>query len=411
MNRQIIIRTMAAIAVILAASINVQAQLGGALNRAREAVQSGSSGTSGQQSTTAQPAQPAATTPAAAQPAAAAQQPANQRAAIEKLNDPSKRTAKPVTELTGDQDMPGSDLRNFFTGFEKKTSESVKAFKTAIDARHAENIEIYGALFEVPGNVAEFVNNSHERDIRAQRFKPGVEKQLKTVSSGDALMQEIINYNAIMSRAAGLAPKGTVVRLPDGKFEITIDWSRAGILSGMLQERDGRTVFVDIHKSGMITPLDNVTFAGECQKYDNVQTLLKNENSEMQRDEYWLALQSIHTLVQTQRNSMSGQQKAPVPAAQMNDAALTAKMLKLAQAEYPTWGIVRLIIVESAWRPETNALGQIIHRRINTKIILPRGKDGYIMRTLSFIEPYAGGSYGEARPFGIGTDEMAVDYK
>ena len=73
--------------------------------------------------------------------------------------------------------------------------------------------------------------------------------------------------------------------------------------------------------------------------------------------------------------------------------------------------MVRLIIDESAWRPETNALGVIIHRRINTKIILPGSGGGYIMRTLSFIEPYAGGSYGEARPFGIGTDEVAVDYK
>jgi hypothetical protein len=74
---------------------------------------------------------------------------------------------------------------------------------------------------------------------------------------------------------------------------------------------------------------------------------------------------------------------------------------------------VRLIIAESAWRPETNALGVIIHRQISTKIILPRASGGgFIMRTLSFIEPYSGGgTYGEARPFGIGTDEVAVDYK
>jgi hypothetical protein len=86
-------------------------------------------------------------------------------------------------------------------------------------------------------------------------------------------------------------------------------------------------------------------------------------------------------------------------------------MLKLAQEAYPTWGIVRLIIDEPAWRPETNALGQIIHRRINTKIIYPRD-GGFQMVTLSFIEPYAGGgNYGEARPFGIGTDNTAVDYR
>jgi hypothetical protein len=130
-----------------------------------------------------------------------------------------------------------------------------------------------------------------------------------------------------------------------------------------------------------------------------------------QYDEYWIADVAKSTMAIAQRNSRAKEVKAAVPSPKMNDAALTAKMLKMAQDAYPTWGIVRLIIDESAWRPETNALGQIIHRRINTKIILPRSSGGFIMRTLSFIEPYAGGSYGEARPFGIGTDEVAVDYK
>jgi hypothetical protein len=139
--------------------------------------------------------------------------------------------------------------------------------------------------------------------------------------------------------------------------------------------------------------------------------LLNKAGSPSQFHEYWVADIARGTMAIAQRNSKAKEVKQPVPASQMNDAALTAKMLKMAQDAYPTWGIVRLIIAESAWRPETNALGQIIHRRINTKIILPRSGGDYIMRTLSFIEPYAGGSYGEARPFGIGTDEVAVDYK
>jgi RNA-binding protein YhbY len=178
----------------------------------------------------------------------------------------------------------------------------------------------------------------------------------------------------------------------------------------MVQVRDDKTVFVN---GGLIAPLDNATFVAECIKLDIVQTLLKKEtdDSKAQRDQYWLALSAIQSLVQAQRNSMAGQEKVAVPAAQMNDAALTARMLKMAQDAYPTWGIVRLIIVESAWRPETNALGQIIHRRINTKVIYPRG-NGFVMTKLSFIEPYSGGgTYGEARPFGIGTDTVAVDYK
>jgi hypothetical protein len=109
---------------------------------------------------------------------------------------------------------------------------------------------------------------------------------------------------------------------------------------------------------------------------------------------------------------LANQEKLPVPASQMNNPALKAKMLELARKAYPTWDIKELIITESAWRIEKNVLGQIIHRRINTNIILPNGSGGYTMRTLSFIEPYAGSDkYGAAQAYGIGTDDRAVNYK
>ena len=120
---------------------------------------------------------------------------------------------------------------------------------------------------------------------------------------------------------------------------------------------------------------------------------------------------SLQRLVEAQKNAMGMQEKASVPASKMNDAALTAKMLKLAQQKYPDMGVVRVIIIEPAWRPIQNQLGQIIHRIINTSMIYPRG-GSYVMTTVSFIEPYAGnGKYGETQAHGIGTDIVAVDYK
>ena len=414
MNRIINIRAMAAIVVILAASINVQAQLGGALNRAKEAVQSGTSGQSSTtQSTTAQPAVPAAgqqLTPA-------------ERAAVEKLLDESKRTAPRVKEIS-DYQRDNEHIRDWFGRTagkpvgEHQTVESAKAFKAAIEARNNENLAMFCVLFEVPANY-DCSKALDEFDFANQRGNfPRLKQSVRNAvgdnnaSKPDGVVEEINKYRTVMSIAADLVPRGTVEHRPDGQMQITIDWSVAGTLSDMVQVRDGRTVFVDVHRSGLIAPLDNATFVAECIKLDIVQTLLKKETDDpkAQRDQYWLALSAIQSLVQAQRNSMAGQEKVAVPAAQMNDPALTARMLKMAQDAYPTWGIVRLIIVESAWRPETNALGQIIHRRINTKVIYPRG-NGFVMTTLSFIEPYSGGKYGEARPFGVGTDTVAVDYK
>jgi hypothetical protein len=410
MNRQITIRAMAAIALILAASIHVQAQLGGALNRAKEAVQSGSSGTSGQQTTTAQPAQTAAA------PAATAQLPAAQRAAIEKLNDESKRTAPKVAELVKDADSPGGAISKFFEDFDKIPVADIQAFKAKIEARNTENIEIFGALWEVPGNAAEFVENSHERDIGGQSFKSGVSEALSTQVPANNLLEELANYKRVMGWAQRLVNQMAKVKidgdLASGKANTTVEEILVG--QHTLGWRNEQWVFLIPGPDGhpIIAPADDAQFQSERAKYTNAVWLLNKAGSNTQYHEYWVADIARGYIFQAQRNSIAMETKLPVPAAQMNDAALTARMLKMAQDAYPTWGVVRLIIAESAWRPETNALGQIIHRRINTKIILPRSSGEYIMRTLSFIEPYSGGgTYGEARPFGIGTDEVAVDYK
>jgi len=405
---------MAAIVVILAASINVQAQLGGALNRAREAVQGTGQQNTGNQQTQQQQSSTTTVQPAAAP--AAAQQPANQRAAIDKLMNESRRSAPPVTELTGDQDRGGSPMRTFFAGIPKMSEDDVKAFRAKIDARHAENLEIFAALWEVPGNAAEFVENSHARVIEGLSFRPGVSEALSTQTPANGLKQEIINYKAMITEFRRMVTNEGDVEIKgnfaDGSAETTMKSLVVGITG--LRWMDEKWVFVvkgNLPNEWIITPVDENMYNLQNAKYTNLLWLLNKEGSIHQYDEYWKASVARNYLGMGQKNALANETKVAVPAAQMNDAALTARMLKMAQEAYPTWGIVRLIIVESAWRPETNALGQIIHRRINTKIILPRSGGGYIMRTLSFIEPYSGGTYGEARPFGIGTDEVAVDYK
>ena len=176
---------------------------------------------------------------------------------------------------------------------------------------------------------------------------------------------------------------------------------------------DGKQHFViyDNYGTPVITPAKKDIYDYERAQLIGIRQLLDRKDDSSQWDEYNFADIIIYSMAEGQRNSLANQEKLPVPASQMNNPALKAKMLELARQAYPSWDIKELIIIESVWRVEKNALGQIIHRRINTKIILPNGSGGYTMRTLSFIEPYAGSDkYGAVEAFGIGTDDRAVNY-
>ena len=176
---------------------------------------------------------------------------------------------------------------------------------------------------------------------------------------------------------------------------------------------DGKLHFViyDDYGTPIITPAKADIYDYERAQLIGIRRLLDRRDQSLQWDEHNFANIVISSMAEGQINSLANQEKLPIPASQMNNPALKAKMLELARQAYPSWDIKELVIIESAWRVEKNALGQIIHRRINTKIILPNGSGGYTMRTLSFIEPYAGSDkYGAVEAFGIGTDDRAVNY-
>jgi len=407
------IRVMATIVVILAVSIQVQAQLGGAVNRARNAAQQTV------RNATEQATQATGNNAAGniiSNSVATATLSSEQRTAIAKLQDESQRNAPKVKELS-DYQRDFDLIRDWFGKAAMKpvglvqTRESAQAFKAAIEARTAENREIFCALFQVPANY-DCSKLTDDYDFSFMGNSPNIKDEVRAVSdavvsAGEELRKELENYQVVLALAADLVPRGKIEGDIQTGATITIDDLRAGLFR--VGSKDGKFVFYN--RAGQVAPCDEDQFVRECKKLDIVQILLKNEGSEKQSDQYWLALASLHRFNEAQRNSKGMEEKVPVPSPSMNDAALTAKMLRLAQGRYSDMGIVQVVIIEPAWRPVRNALGVIIHRTINTSMIYPKG-GGYAMTTLSFIEPYTGnGNYGETQAHGIGIDLVAVDYK
>jgi hypothetical protein len=235
-------------------------------------------------------------------------------------------------------------------------------------------------------------------------MKEGVMNHLKNYPF--EIMTELAFYQAIMSMAEHEMPNAEVTHSGSDDISIKVEL-RVGMFGAA--KKDGDWVFFG--PGDLITPADQNDVDNLLSKCTMVMDILRRTPPAAQYDGYWIASEVSSRASKAQKNSIKMQQKLPVPAAKMNDAALTAKMLKLAQEKYPQWGIVKLIIVESDWKPEYNALGQIVRRRINTKIIHQGGGNGYVMETLNFAQPYVGGSYGETQLYALGTDRIAVDYK
>lgn len=385
------------------------AQFGNALKKAKEKAKE----VVKEAATEATPTHESSITESIAEQAKTVAAPPEMREAIAKLTDESKRETPKVWALEYGADegggSTGSDRKNHATyiiNLQTKTREEVEPFKKELEARHAENMAIYAALFDTTGFSK---SQNIEQDVKAMVYKPGAQEALSSTTKHHALVEEILRYHALMWKARGAVTEWARIEIKNGRAEV--DHLQVGI--HFVTQRDGEFYF--IYNDGgenVVGPADAEMYEWARTRYSNLALLLRKEPPAEQYPELAVAQIANQFIFKAQKNSLAKEEKKPVPASQMNDAALTAKMLKQAQEKYPTWGIVKLIIVESAWRPEHNALGVIIHRRINTKIILPRSSGGYIMRTLSFIEPYNGnGTYGEVRPFGIGTDESAVDYK
>ena len=277
------------------------------------------------------------------------------------------------------------------------SSEELDGIKKQIEDRNNDNLSICEAVC-IPGT---FSIKSDVGKLFTDGEKFAAELNLKEESK---LYEHYIDVlKSYVTQRYEVEKKG------EGRF--TLKSLQIGMNS--IRNIDGKQHFViyDNYGTPVITPAKKDIYDYERAQLIGIRQLLDRKDDSSQWDEYNFADIVIYSMAEGQRNSLANQEKLPVPASQMNNPALKAKMLELARKAYPSWDIKELIIIESAWRVEKNALGQIIHRRINTNIILPNGSGGYTMRTLSFIEPYAGSDkYGTVEAFGIGTDDRAVNY-
>jgi hypothetical protein len=336
------------------------------------------------------------------------------RQAVAKLKDPSLRAPSCwAYDSFADQGGAAFDLEEenanpmpldkmnhyeFIQRIYRFSSEELDAIKKQIEDRNNDNLSICEAVC-IPGTF------SLKSDV-GKLFTDG-----EAFAAELNLKKESELYNHYIDALKSYVTQRYEVE-KKGEDRFTLKSLQVGMNS--IRNVDGKQHFViyDNYGTPVITPAKKDIYDYERAQLIGIRQLLDRRDDSSQWDEYNFADIVIYSMAEGQRNSLANQEKLPVPASQMNNPALKAKMLELARKAYPSWDIKELIIIESAWRVEKNALGQIIHRRINTNIILPNGSGGYTMRTLSFIEPYAGSDkYGAVETFGIGTDDRAVNYK
>lgn len=100
-----------------------------------------------------------------------------------------------------------------------------------------------------------------------------------------------------------------------------------------------------------------------------------------------------------------------LPKAQMSNANLEQEMIQAVKSqgwtnEYP----VKVVIIEPAWRIIRDVFGKIIHREINTNVILKKNADGSCrINDISFIQLYTGNNqYGGTKFYGMGLKSYSV---
>ena len=336
------------------------------------------------------------------------------RQAVEKLKDPSLRAPTCWAydsfadkggaafnfeeETANPRALEKMNHYEFVQRIYRFSSEELDAIKKQIEDRNNDNLSISEAVF-TPGTF------SIKSDV-GKLFADG-----EAFAAEINLKRESELYNHYIHTLKSYVTRQYEV---EKKGEDTYITKSLQVGMNSIRNIDGKPYFViyDRNDNPVITPAKADMYDYERAQLIGISRLLDRKDKSLQWDEYNFATVVLSVMANGQRNSLAKQEKLPVPASQMNNPALKAKMLELARKAYPSWDIKELIIIESAWRPEQNALGQIIHRRINTNIILPNSSGGYTMRTLSFVEPYAGGGkYGAVEAFGIGTDDRAVNYK
>jgi hypothetical protein len=412
MNKKQVFRVMMAIAFILAVSNSANAQLGGALNRARQAAQGATNTSVGE-----------AVTERAAETVATATLPPEIKAAADKLNDESKRSAPAVKLLGRDT---GSDIDYWF-GVNREdihkihTEADVRAMKAAVEARTKENIEILFALYNFPaGYDSRNLFNDYtikwpvvenKKTNEYVKVKEAAQEKGSPIFNENPLLSELNSSQYFWERAKFWLPGGSqAFRNAEGKSLEPVIKELAVGYSETKDPQDGFTKSVFRTLKNQIAPLDDVVYERLFQKYTYAKIIFHQEGAADQSDEYVIAQAAVERLIEAQANSEKLAEKAPMPASRMNDAALNAQMVQAAKSTYPDWEIMSVVIIESAWTPEHNALGQIVRRVINTQVIRKWGTR-YDMMNLKYSQPYSGnGNYGATQVYAVG-DIMAVDYK
>ena len=109
--------------------------------------------------------------------------------------------------------------------------------------------------------------------------------------------------------------------------------------------------------------------------------------------------------------SQIGDGKSEIPKAGKSDPKLEAEMIAIAKTLYEDGRVpVKAIIKGADWSYDRNAFGQIINR-YHTGYIIFKMKDGtHRMVDIGFKQMYNGGSYGRLQLRGVGTSNLEVDY-
>ena len=342
--------TILTISIMLATAINfpAHAQLGGVLRRAADAAQKTEGQTDIRQSV--QDAVP--------EDAAAAVATAN-------------RKTQPIWLLERD-DYNVDPRGTFAMEIRHYTTDSLKTIKDHVEARHAENLTIMD----------------------------------------DIAKEEIKNYEGLMQQCQWAVTTFADIKVEEGKIVASV--IDCGLhVAGYNENTKGQIAFLVAgrpNEPAIVDPLPEDEYQEEMARYNNLALMLRQEPPKEQYPELQTAQLARSLIVQAQKNSFALQVKMPMPEDGMNNPALAAEMLKLAQTKFPNMGIVKIIIRDSDWTIERDALGQPLRKRIGTFVIKKEG-DNYRMTDHSFAQPYEGGSYGSTIHYAVGLQNFAVDYK
>ena len=354
-------KTILPIILVVAAAISLpaHAQFGGALKKAQEATKK-----------VAAPAQPAQASPVAI-PAQV------QQAAPEQAEAEAPKVVRKAAHIWLLDEMDHTnDLRRTFAQeqLELHSADSAKVIKAMVEARHAENLTIMDELAK----------------------------------------EEIKGYNSLMTYCQWWTTTFSQVKVENGKvvnYEINCGlW-----VAGFGEKSYGKLAFLvsdGPRNPPVVDPLPEEDLKAQVARYTNLATMMRKEPPAEQYPELEIAQATRSLLFMAQKNSLELIEKYPnpVPKDGMNDPALNAQLLKLAQAKFPDMGIVKVIVRDSEWTIERDALGNILRKRLGT-FFIKKGSNGYRMADHSFAQAYEGSKYGATIHYAVGLKDVPVDYK